>query len=383
MKFLDPATFIACREEPAETTSAWEVLTIVPRLPTKFCGVGDHAIAVGKALSANYGCRISYLGANPNSNEPVDDGHWILPERTTSALLAALRSANLSQGSFVVLHFSGYSYGSRGICFWLTRAINQFLSERSDVRLITMFHELWAPAPLFSRSGWVVPIQKAIVSKLVKESHIVRTNRAEYARQLELLCPEVTGQVRVRNICSNFGEPKSVPAVNKRAKQILIFQPPDPSRPTGRAFWSGWERLASQLGWPKTIVAGRTSTVPEHESIELCGFVSADDGSQLMLESQFVYFDYYDGYLGKSSFFGSLAAHGIVPVMPSPNHSETDGLYHGRHYLIAGSEQVQNAVSLQAVADEILKWYSANSIAATANDYADGMVCCDQQSKVP
>lgn len=370
MKLFDSTTG---REEQAESISGRELLTIVPRLPTKFCGVGDHALAVGESLSTNHDCRISYLGVNANSKESTGDGHWVLPERTTAALLEAFRSANLSHGSFMVLHFSGYSYGSRGVCFWLTRAIDQFMRERRDVRLITMFHELWAPAKLLSRSGWVVPIQKAIVRKLVQKSHAVRTNRVQYARQLELLCPKVAGDVRVRNICSNFGEPKTFPVFRERKKQILIFQPPDSTKPDGKAFWDGWEQLASQLGWPKTVVAGRTTSVPKHESIELRGFVSAEEGSRLMLESQFAYFDYYDGYLGKSSFFGSLAAHRIVPVMPGLNKSEDEGLFHQTHYLIPGDAELTDYSQLQAVSEQLHLWYADHSIDATAADYFQSM----------
>ena len=359
------------------------VLQIVPRLPTKFCGVGDHAMAVGKSLSVKHRCSVSYLGVNRNMNGAAEEHSQVLPRRTTSELLLALRRADLRHGSVIVLHFSGYSFGSRGICLWLTRAIDRFVCERTDIRLITMFHELWAPVPVFSRNGWVVPIQKLIVRQLVRKSHVVRTNRAEYARELELLCPEVTGQVRVRNICSNFGEPSAVPAISERKKQILIFQPPDASTPAGAAFWSGWQQLAAQLGWPKTVVAGRAGAVPDHDSIELRGFVSREDGSRLMLESQFVYLDYYDGCLGKSSFFGSLAAHGIVPVMPRQNHSEADGLFHGRHYLISGTEQVEDIASLQKIADEMANWYSANSISATAADYMQSILQFDQDSGTP
>jgi hypothetical protein len=360
-------------DQPAVLSTATEVLNIIPRLPTRFCGVGDHAMAIGRELTETHGCNVSYLGVSPNSNVIVDDGYRILPKRSGAALLTALSEANLKRGAFLVLHFSGYSYGSRGLCFWLPRAIERFKNERPDIRLVTMFHELWAPAPLLSRSGWVVPLQKAIVRKLVSQSDVVRTNRAEYARQLEQLCVAIVGKVRVRNICSNFGEPLVLASIPKRSRQIVIFQPPDTTTLAGKRFWDGWERLATQLQWPKTIVAGRTKTIPSHPSIELRGFVSAKDGSELMRESQFVYLDYYNGYLGKSSFFGSLAAHGIVPVMPDRNESEADGLYHGQHYLIAGDSAVLDADSIQAVADQLSRWYSYNSIPATASDYASDM----------
>lgn len=346
-----------------------QLLQIIPQLPPAICGVGDHARAIGQELSGSHGYDVNYLAVNAAEVRPAGQEYHALEKRTAPELVSALRSAGLPHGASILLHFSGYSYGSRGICFWLIKGLKKFLNERPDVKLISMFHELWSPARLLSQSGWVVPVQKSVVRKLVEISSVVRTNRVEYQRQIERLCPSAVGRVGVNNICSNFGEPEDLPPISERKRQILIFQPPDCSTPNGRFFWERWGQLRDQLGGLPTVIAGRIRQVPADSSIELRGFVSKEEGSQLMSESQFAYFEYFDGYLGKSSLFGSLAAHGIVPVMPSVNHSELEGVVAGIQYLTPNDRALNDVSALNRVSIELQRWYATHSITATAADY--------------
>ena len=349
-----------------------QFLQILPKLPPAICGVGDHASGVGLELSKSHGCSVKYLGVNPKTHgKPL--ASLELPMRSAEAMLNSLRAQQLNKSAVLVVHFSGYSYGKHGLCNWLPNALTRFREERPDIRLITMFHELWSPAPILSRHGWLVPLQKRIIKRLVTLSDIVRTNREQYRIQIESLYPPVRGAVRVKNICSNFGEPDSVLPFVDRRKQILIFQPPCLTTAAGRYFWDKWSSLENQLGEIPTLVAGRVREIPTDKSINRIGFVSATEGAQLISESQFAFFDYFPGYLGKSSLFGSLAAYGIVPIMPRLNYSNDEGLFHGTHYLIPEDQALSDTTKTELVSRRLLEWYSDHSIAATASDYMQSL----------
>lgn len=350
-----------------------QILKILPRLPPAICGVGDHATGIGAQLSNFHGCDVSYLGVNAaDPGGPVASNE--LPERSAEALLSALSDLELRHDAVIVLHFSGYSFGKKGVCAWLPKALKAFRKQRPTVRLSTMFHELWSPAKLVSRSGWIVPFQKQIIKQLVRLSDVVRTNRASYRSQIERLCPEVAGRVRVKNICSNFGEPAGLEVASKRAKQILIFQPPCLDSHGGSFYWKQWSMLQEQLGGIPTIVAGRTGRLPSDDRIQEIGFVSVEDGSRLMSESQYAFFEYFEGYIGKSSLFGSLAAHGMVPIMPRVNKSDDENLFYGKHYLVPGDHAIVEEFELNRVSRELSEWYRGHSIASTSLDYLDSFV---------
>ncbi|WP_417735104.1 hypothetical protein [Rosistilla oblonga] len=347
------------------------VLQIVPRLPPAVCGVADHAIALGDSLVKSWGYDVRYVAINPIPQPLKIDSNHQLTCRSADALLTFLQEQNLPPSSTLIVHFSGYSYGKRGVCFWLTNALRRFLEQRPNINLITMFHELWSPAPLLSKSGVTIPFQKMIVSKLIQLSKAVHTNRQAYGNQIRNLCPSFNGPVTIQNIFSNFGEPIGLPEFSSRKPQILIFQPPDLNTKGGKLFWEGWKRLRQQLGYGKTIVAGRTQTIPADSEIQAVGYVSAELGATLMLDSQVAYLDYYDGYLGKSSIFSSFAAHGLAPVMQRVNHSQLDGILHRKHYLLPDDDELNDMASLRSIGHEIRSWYLTHSLAATTCTYAN------------
>jgi hypothetical protein len=356
-----------------------QILQILPRLPPAICGVGDHATGVGMELSRSHRCDVDYLGVNPADLSKPLNRHE-LPQRSAAAMLNALKSFQLADNAVVVLHFSGYSYGKRGLCSWLTTSLSRYREERPDIKLITMFHELWSPAPLFSKSGWVVPLQQHVIRRLVKLSDVVRTNREEYRDQIEKLCPQFRGRVRVKNICSNFGEPEAVRPFDERKRQILIFQPPSLATVGGNFFWDQWHEIQMQLGGVPTIIAGRAKEIPVDPLIQQIGFVSTEDGARLIDESQFAFFEYFQGYIGKSSLFGSLAAYGIVPIMPRLNASNDEGLLHGTHYLIPGDATLGDRIELELVSRRLCEWYAGHSISATATDYMQSVFQCVRKS---
>ncbi len=330
-------------------------------------------MALGKQLENVHDCSVSYLAINSSSDDLDQPEYTALAKRTSTELLSALRSAELPEGACILLQFSGYAYGNRGICFWLAKSLERFLTERPGVRLVTMFHELWTPAPILSRSSWVRPLQRSIVKRLVKISDAVLTNRVRYREQIQAAVPSVTAPIGVNNVFSNFGEPSDLRPIGDRRRQIVVMQPPDLATAAGESYWRSWQRLCDLVGQIPTIVVGRVRQLPESDLIEPRGFVSADEGSRLLAESQFAHFEYFDGYLGKSGIFAAFASHGIVPVMPRPNHSQAEGVVHQTHYLLADDDALLDTKSLEAISTNLQQWYRPHNIAATAGNYVNAI----------
>src|SRR3954463_15442813 len=89
------------------------VLQIVPHLPGTFDGVGDYALNVARALSADHGITTTFLVAEKTS-VLSREGYEVISgwNRYSSASLA-------EKYAHVILHYVNYGYQSRGIPFGL------------------------------------------------------------------------------------------------------------------------------------------------------------------------------------------------------------------------------------------------------------------------
>src|SRR5205814_3803622 len=80
------------------------VLQIVPRLPGTFDGVGDYALNLARALSADYGITTTFLVAEKTSVS--SRGGFTIVSGLDTSRLTELARAN----SHVVLHYANYGY---------------------------------------------------------------------------------------------------------------------------------------------------------------------------------------------------------------------------------------------------------------------------------
>lgn len=349
------------------------VIQILPRLPPAICGVADQSVQIGNRLESDHGCEVCYIAARPLPDSTSDAHRIFLRKRSATELFTVMESLYQPRHTVIFLQFSGYGFARWGLCYWVVQSIKRFLKRHPDVRLLTMFHELWATGPLTSSAGWTTPFQRGIVRSLVKLSSEVRTNRAEYARMIRKVAPDYNGPLTVQPVFSNFGEPSAIPEWSQRKNQIVAFQPPAFGSEQGESYWKAWEQLVESLKPDSTVVAGRAKAVPDRPQIEKRGVLSAVEASRLLTESRFALVQYFDGYLGKSSLLASIAAHGMVCFMPAKNHSEADGLQHRVHYLLPNDDLMATESLIPSVGHALLSWYSSHDLNATALSYADSI----------
>src|SRR5438477_301195 len=95
------------------------VLQIVPHLPGTFDGVGDYALNLAHALSAEHGITTTFLVAGKTS-ATSKDGYTVISGLNVGA------SAELARGhEHVVLHYANYGYQARGVPFLLATFVKQ------------------------------------------------------------------------------------------------------------------------------------------------------------------------------------------------------------------------------------------------------------------
>jgi len=341
-----------------------KVVQIVPGLPPAVCGIGDHALRIGRLFREEF--DVSYCALRPE-DAPKDSCIHILQERSASALVDNLKESCGPDPAAILLHFSGYGYARWGLCFWLLRGLREFLRLRPDCRLLTMFHELWAEGPPWTSTYWIQPAQRYIAKQLFKLSHCVRTNRAESKRLLAQHRYE-TKHCTVLPVFSNLGELREYPAWETRNRDMILFQPPSFEDPKSSKFWDTWKAAVDRLEIRSTIVAGSPKRIPRDDRIKHVGFVSETMASNLLSTCRYSLLAYYPGYFAKSSILAAMAAHGVACIAVEDGRSEADGITAGEHYQIASSNVDES--SLRESSNVLWQWYQNHSILRTSESYS-------------
>src|SRR3954468_6911904 len=136
------------------------VLQIVPHLPGTFDGVGDYALNLARALSAEHGITTTFLVAAKTSVS-AKDGFAIISGLDSAACPELARAHE-----HVTLHYVNYGYQARGVPFALRRFVKQ-LRPRLRGRWITTFHELYASGPPWKSAFWLRPFQVGIARDMI------------------------------------------------------------------------------------------------------------------------------------------------------------------------------------------------------------------------
>jgi hypothetical protein len=312
------------------------VLQIVP--PGRG-GVRDHATALTKGL------RLHDIDA-PIIGIGRDDG------------TAALRAA-LTRPMPVILHFSGYGYAPRGLCFWLVRLLDDLRHEGRITRLIVFFHEISAFGPPWTSAFYTAFPQRQIARRLCRMADAVLTNCHRHA---SVLRPMSGGKVQALPVFSNIGE---LPAAARQA---------DVREPVAIAFGTLRSRghavtLVTRLpanGPPvREYGIGGPSALTEHGA-DYRGEQEASALSAILAGAAYGLVWHPPFAIAKSGIFAAYAAHGCIPVLGESKGAEADGLSHGVHFIlpedIAGLTPMDATRIRQAVSD----WYDGHTLARQA-----------------
>ena len=115
----------------------------------------------------------------------------ILPLAQRDVVAAPLWSqlvlgAPQAEGIELIVHYSGYGYEPRGLCGWLNRELADARARLGPrLRIVVMFHELYASGPPWRSAFWLGGRQARIAAELAALSEAALTNTQAHARWLE------------------------------------------------------------------------------------------------------------------------------------------------------------------------------------------------------
>jgi hypothetical protein len=233
----------------------------------------------------------------------------------------------------LLLHFSGYGYGRRGLCAWLAdelAASRAALGQR--LLVVTMFHELFASGPPWRSAYWLQPWQRRTAQRLVRLSDMVVTNSAHHLAWLRGQAP-VSLPMSARPVFSNVGEPDHVPAARARLRHMVLFgAQATRARAAVQLLPHVAQLQALGLQGLSEIGPGQPTLPPGLPWPQRwLGLLPPAELSAELLQHRFALIDYPMQHLAKSSVFAAYAAHGCVVLNTTEPGGPADGLLPGRH----------------------------------------------------
>ena len=188
-----------------------KIIQICPTFPPNIGGVGSYAKILGDSLRKK-GIKSDYFVSQ------IQKKNLFTFKKKTFDLINLLRG---NDSSNIILHFSGYGYANRGLCFDLINCLNEWKKTNSNNRLITIFHEIYAKGPLYRISFWTHFFQKFIAKKLLNLSNISIVTSKE--NKFELISLNSKKKILYTNVISNIGELNKNKNLKKRKKLAVIF----------------------------------------------------------------------------------------------------------------------------------------------------------------
>lgn len=270
----------------------------------------------------------------------------------------------------VVLHFSGYGYGQRGLCFWLLEQLRALRAQRGQgLRLVVVFHELFASGPPWRSAFWLSRLQALIAARLARMADVLWTNTEHHAGWLRgVVNPAMT--IEVQPVFSNVGEPAVGPTPGDRQRRAVVFGSASTRQ---RAFdnLQGRESILGKLGIEELVEVGNGGASTGTPTTMACHHVGRLEGpalSRLLLESRVGLLDYPPQFLAKSGVLAAYAAHGCVVLNTCPPGPDRDDLISGRDYLClpAATDRAVTPATQAAMASSLTRWYAGHGLSRQA-----------------
>jgi hypothetical protein len=349
------------------------LIQLVPRSPAEPNGVADYALALARALST-YGITSVFLVAMPSAKGKINCDGWhaiSLPVREPKYFAETIGSlATSTKAAAVLLHFSGYGYQRRGVPLWLLRGLKQWnRHQQTHVRLLTIFHELYATGLPWNSSCWLSPIQRLIARNILNLSSDTVTPTELYRDQL--LHWNKRARVACMPVFSNVGEPGCGRPPCARPATAVIFGLSGVEDRLFGVYRSELARVVRIMGIKKIVDIGpRVGSPPASLAdvpVVVKGALPPLAISELLQDARFGFVAYPFHVIGKSGVFAAYAAHGTIPVVFPDRRGHFDGLEAGRHFIdgprIAAAIE---ASALGLIQLELFSWYASHSLQVQA-----------------
>jgi len=318
------------------------IIQIVPTYPPNIGGVGHYAKLLAQKFTKK-GIKSKFLVSDLSDCKKMNNVE--LFGKKTLKLSNLLKNYNSKE---IILHFSGYGYAARGLCFDLIKYIKDWKQRDKKHRLITIFHEIYARGPAFRMSFWTYFPQKYLAKNLLKLSDAVITTNKE--NQL---------------ILNSFTK-------NKRKKIAIIFGGIFQKKTLYKNIFLNKDRyynLLSKLSIKQILDVGpqvknlkKIINIP----IKAVGIKSKKFISNLFSEAKVGLIFYPISQMPKSGIVAAYASHGILII----NFCEKK-IYKNNEFIpdthFVADNLTKHNLNYQKIADKSYKFYKKNNINKITN----------------
>jgi hypothetical protein len=350
-----------------------QLIQIVPTLPPLIGGVGDYAHCLALQLLKDFHLSTHFLVFDQSWGGDLKGSNYaVSPVSQNCASLLQQLDTCVESGSTILLHYVGYGYSKQGTPTWLINGLYRWKTNNPTGRIVTMFHEIAASGPPWSRTFWLSGFQIRLAKRLIQISDRILTNKRLYAETLQRYSQGRFKEIPALPVFSNVGEPSNPPSLSNRQRHLAIFGGRSRRARVYRSSLNHLHQICHYLGIQKIFDIGpKFDSVPTHIGnvpIIVTGSLPSARVSAILSGAIAGFFDYNTAFLGKSGIFAAYCAHRMLPVSAQMTSHVEDDLYPGQHYMLP--EQYSTAVKdetwLQATADTAHAWYQTHSLSEQA-----------------
>jgi hypothetical protein len=353
----------------------------VPRLKPWQCGVTDHVLALATKLRDEFGIDSTFVVVN--FTEPADVP-FSRVDCTLETLSDTCRSLGASEGTPVLLHYSGYGYSADGAPVALANALHE-MKAGGGFRLGVYFHEIFASGMPWQKAFWYSGRQKQVARRIGSEADFIATNMS---RHVEWLKKEVLGgsaaKFRQMPVFSSVGETDAVRPLSERKPSMLVLGLPE-TRRRAYALIAKIPQALRDLGVEEIVDIGPEFDIPASAGgviVRREGVLPTEELAEAISGSRFGFVPHPTFCLGKSSVFSSFCSLGTVPVVAEPFAGAMDGLRDGVHVVSPATARKATPSRLQEIGIAAWQWYSDHNTRSHAANYAELLMGCQPVSNL-
>jgi hypothetical protein len=339
------------------------LLQIVPRVPGGIDGVGDYALTIAKKLREKFGCNTVFATFKTSSAENAA-GFEVL------SLDGLLDDADRKY-DHVLLHYVNYGFQKRGIPFRLL-SILRALGRRHHLKLVTIFHELYASGSPWTSAFWLQPLQIHLAKSVGRLSDACIVSSDNFRSELKRMVPDA--HLELHPVPSGLGEPSLSPnqITDRDPHQWAVWGGTALVERSLRSFRQLLPRIPDSIAPRKLFVLGgldnpvtRTLVVDLAVESDYRPRIAAADASEILKTCSFAWFNYFHrpdvetSVILKSSAFAAACAHAVIPVFPHRGSAislDSDRLP-GPFFVEPDRCEIPDARTRPQIAADIYAWY--------------------------
>jgi hypothetical protein len=199
----------------------------------------------------------------------------------------------------------------------LIRCLKGWKQKNPEIKLIIMFHEIYATGPWYSSVFWLTGIQRWLARELLLMCDHAITNCEKFKDILQNWCPQK--DIVCSGVFSNMGEPDC--CVKNEPPFAVVFGN-KAVRENVYNLLDHWEDDLFRHGVREIVDIGKYHNHVPHIGpfkFRQLGFMERQAVSDLMSSAQIGLLYYPKDYLGKSGIFAAYLAHRVIPVNLHPS----------------------------------------------------------------